>query len=124
MARPPMLHSLLAWGDIVRRWQGIGLGIGTATTMVESGFYAHRVLMFEKQQKSVLYKHFCLHAQLTAMFLNYSLLRRLQLPDKRQEDPRFVALLETAHDRMKIQCGLGATSEKEAEGRFREVLKL
>ena len=68
------------------------------------------------------YKHFCLHAQLTAMFLNYSLLRRLGAPDWRQNGRRFLALLEAAHDRLQSAHGLPSQSQSAAEKKFRESL--
>ena len=98
MIREPMRSSLLGWGDAARRWQFFGLRLPEATTIVESGFYAHRVLLFKKQQKRNLVDHYILHAKLAAMFLNFSLLHRRGASDSQLDDKRLLSLLKSANE--------------------------
>ena len=90
---------------------------------VESGFYANRVLMFEKQQKSIAEKHFRQYSMLTAMLLNHSLLHRFSEPAERPNDPRVLALLEAAYDRIAAPHGLASKSQSKVERLLRKSLR-
>ena len=80
--------------------------------------------MFKQQQKGIDYPHFVSLAQLTAMFLNFSLLQRLDLSDPRGSDPRFVARLQAAYERLRASSGLQSRSAAAAESIFRKALEV
>ena len=74
MAHGHLRESFMAWGAIDHRWRRLGLNLPEATTIVESGFYARRVLMFDVATKCLWLKVFTRYAQLACPFLNYNLL--------------------------------------------------
>ena len=123
MAEEHMKSSLMGWGKVARRWREVGLKIPEATTIVESGFYAHKVLMFEHQQRTITLQHWVPLAQLVAMFLNFSLLQRMTSTQK--TDSRLVSIMSAAFERLKIAAGFSAHSATHAEQLFRQkVLQL
>ena len=123
IAEEPMKSSLMGWGKVARRGREVGLTIPEATAIVESGFYAHKVLMFEHQQRTITLQHWVLLAQLVAMFLNFSLLQRMTSTLK--TDSRLVSIMSAAFERLEIAAGFSAHSATHAEQLFRQkVLQL
>ena len=119
----PMRSSLLAWGDISRRWAEVGLRIPEATTTVEGGFHASHWELFLPQQKRISPIHFALQAKCTAMVLNYHLLHRHNLPPLAESDSKVLDLLDTVRQRTRDQVLKNGEDRHLAEAKFREFLK-
>ena len=73
----------MEWGAIDLRWQHLGLKLPAATTAVESGFYAHRDLLFDVATKLLCLDVFTHYAQLACLFLKYDLAHVWDTPDPR-----------------------------------------
>ena len=56
------------------------------------------------------------------MFLNFSLAQRLQVPLSDRDDPKLVALLQRAYERLRDGNGLATQTRSRAEQMFREAL--
>ena len=119
-----MLSSLLAWGDAYRRWTSIGLKIPEGTTNVESGFHANKLYMFDLAQSWVSPGDFKRHAMVSALFLNYNLLHAWGDPDPRSRDPRVLALMDAAYERLNLALGLSGASCDQARDMFTRALLL
>ena len=118
-----MGHSLMTWGKIEERWRNMGLKLPTATTTAESGFYAHRVLIFDVATKILGEDTFSRYAQLTCLFLNYNLLHGWDMPDPRSGDKRVLALLDAAYEWLAIVSGLHAVPAMQVRQKFEATIR-
>lgn len=114
--------SLLRWGDAARAARASGLRIPTATTTVESGWWAHRLALFELSTRHLRARRFRVQAQFVALALNYALLHHWGTPDPRSGDHKVLALLDAAYERHSVAMGLAAQPVAEARLRFTEVV--
>ena len=120
MVQEPLLSSLLSCGDAHRRFTALGLRVPTGTTIVEQGFGATSMVMFEKPTRWVSPSTFRRHAMLTVLLLNFSILRGCEMDYLNCRDKRVLALLETAFQRLHASAGLSLSrSASKAESLFR-----
>ena len=94
-----------------------------ATTTVESGWYAHRVLMFDVATRTMGEHTFTRYAQLACLFLNYNLLHGWDMPDPRSGDKRVLALLDAAYERLAMASGLNAVPARLARQKFEAAVQ-
>ena len=119
MLEPVQLAALLRCGDVHRRFTHIGLRPPTGTTMVEQGFRALGLVLFEKTQSVVSLETFNRHAMLATLFLNFSVLRKYEMKFLDCADKKLLSLLDAAFERVHAAHGPGFKRGEEATRRFR-----
>ena len=119
MLEPAQLAALLRCGDVHRRFTQIGLQPPTGTSMVEQGFRALGLLLFEKTQSLVSLETFNRHAMIVTLALNFCVLRKYEMEFLNCADKRLLSLLEAAFERMHAANGPGFKRGEEAARRFR-----
>ena len=122
MARGPMLQSLLASGEAHRRFTDLGLDLPIGTTMVEQGFRATGLVMFESSQTVCSLPTFTRHAQLAVLILNFALLRKFDAALLGTDDKRLLSIFEQAFGRIRDSLGLGSTGVDSAVAIFRRCV--
>ena len=123
MVQEPMLCSLMRCGDSHLRFTEMGLRVPTGTTIVERGFAASSMVMFEKTTRYVTPTTFRRHAMLTTLLLNFSILRGQEMNFLNCSDKRLLMLLEMAWTRLHTAAGLSLSrSARNAETLFRQCV--
>ena len=121
MVQEPTPSSLVRCCDSHHRFTEMGLRVPTGTTIVEQGFGASNVVMFEKTTRYVTPTTFRRHAMLTTLLLNFSTLRGQDMDIRTCSDRRVLMLLEMAWTRLHKAAGLPLSrSRRNAETHFRE----
>ena len=119
MVEPVQLAALLRCGDVRRRFTQIGLKPPMGTTMVEQGFRALGLLLFEKTQSLVSLETFNRHAMISTLALDFAVLRKYEMDFLNCADKRLLSLLEAAFERLHVAQGPGWKRGEEATRRFR-----
>ena len=119
MVEPTQLDFLMRCGDVHRRFTAMGLRPPTGTTMVEQGFRALGLLLFERAQTLLSEDAFARHAMLATLALNFAIFRKEEKVFLNCDDNRVLQLLEAAYERMSVAEGVGYAVGSDAERMFR-----
>ena len=119
MVEPTQLASLMRCGDVHRRFTAVGLQPPTGTTMVEQGFRALGLLVFERPQTILTFETFSRHAMIATLALNFAVLRKTEHEFLNCKDNRLLSLFESVFERLHVAQGVGYESGEEAARRFR-----